>query len=127
MNHLVPSIMVALLATTVFAKSETVQSPDGRTAIHIESDASRFSITRNGEIVIASSPLGLELDGVPDMAGLASCRRGNIARRSGKTVPRPTMSVASSASSLHATFSHCICRRRGVPRRYSNLTEDSSW
>ena len=72
-------MMGALLATTGFAKSEIVLSPDGRTAIHIESDASRFSISRGGETVIESSSLGLELDGAPDLAGLALEKREDVA------------------------------------------------
>jgi alpha-glucosidase len=40
-----------------------VTSPDGRSSITIERDASRFSVARRGESVIASSPLVLDLDG----------------------------------------------------------------
>ncbi len=59
------TVIATLLATTAFAKSEIVQSPDRSTAIQLESDASAFSISRGGETVIDSSPLGLELDGAP--------------------------------------------------------------
>jgi alpha-glucosidase len=79
MRVYLPAIMGALLATTGFAKSEIVLSPDGRTAIHIESDASRFSISRGGETVIESSSLGLELDGAHDLAGLAFEKREDVA------------------------------------------------
>jgi alpha-glucosidase len=71
-------IGAALLATPALAKSERVQSPDGRTVMQIESDASRFSISRRGEIVIEPSALGLELDGAPDLRELALEKRDNV-------------------------------------------------
>ena len=50
--HMRPHMIIAaLLATTAFAKSEVVRSPDGRTNIRIESDAGHFSISRGGETV----------------------------------------------------------------------------
>ena len=52
-----------------------VTSPDGRSSITIERDASRFSVARRGESVIAASPLGLDLDGVPAFGPLALERR----------------------------------------------------
>ncbi|MEO5933533.1 MAG: glycoside hydrolase family 97 protein, partial [Duganella sp.] len=52
-----------------------VKSPDGRSSITIERDASRFSVARQGESVIAPSPLGLELDGVPAFGPLTLERR----------------------------------------------------
>jgi alpha-glucosidase len=52
-----------------------VTSPDGRSSITIERDASRFSVARRGEGVIAASPLGLDLDGVPAFGPLALERR----------------------------------------------------
>jgi len=92
MRVCLPAIMAALLATAAFAKSEIALSPDGRTAIHIESDASRFSISRGGDIVIESSSLGLELDGAPDLASLALERREDVA------VDRTIALVASKAA-----------------------------
>ncbi|GJJ04421.1 hypothetical protein RugamoR64_49590 [Duganella rhizosphaerae] len=55
-----------------------VSSPDGRIAIQIEEDASRFTIQRGGHTVIASSPLGLELDGAPAFGTLALERRDDV-------------------------------------------------
>ncbi|MEO7497363.1 MAG: glycoside hydrolase family 97 protein [Massilia sp.] len=52
-----------------------VSSPDGRSSITIERDASRFSVARRGESVIAASPLGLDLDGVAAFGPLALERR----------------------------------------------------
>jgi len=86
------AIMGALMATTALAKSESVLSPDGQTAIHIESDASRFSISRGGEMLIEPSSLGLELDGAPALAPLALERREDVA------VDRTIALVASKAA-----------------------------
>ena len=52
-----------------------VTSPDGSSSITIERDASRFSVMRRGESVIAASPLGLDLDGAPAFGPLALERR----------------------------------------------------
>ena len=57
-----PAAMAAAPAALV------VTSPDGRSSITIERDASRFSVARRGESVIAASPLGLDLDGAPAFA-----------------------------------------------------------
>ena len=79
MRVCVPAVIAALLASKAFATSESVLSPDGRTAIHIDTDAGRFSISRAGELVIESSSLGLEFDGAPDLVGLALERRDDVA------------------------------------------------
>jgi alpha-glucosidase len=55
-------LAIALLANTALADTDAVSSPDGLTFIRIAADASNFSISRRGESVIASSPLGLDLD-----------------------------------------------------------------
>jgi alpha-glucosidase len=52
-----------------------VSSPDGKIAIRVERDASRFAISRGGQPVIAASPLGLEFDGAPDLAALVLEKR----------------------------------------------------
>jgi alpha-glucosidase len=49
----------------------TVKSPNGRAAIKIARDGASYVVTRGGETVIASSPLGLEFDGQPDFGRLA--------------------------------------------------------
>ena len=49
----------------------TVKSPNGRAAIRIARDGASYVVTRGGETVIASSPLGLEFDGQPDLGALA--------------------------------------------------------
>ena len=56
----------------------TVASPDGSALIRIERDASRFSISRRGETVIAASPLGLEFDGAPGFGPLALESRSDV-------------------------------------------------
>jgi alpha-glucosidase len=79
MRRYLPAILSALLASSVFAKSEVVRSPDGRTVMQVESDGTRFSLSRAGETVIASSPLGLELDGQPDLTRLVLEKHEKIA------------------------------------------------
>ncbi|MCS0613360.1 glycoside hydrolase family 97 protein [Massilia kyonggiensis] len=48
----------------------TVTSPNGRAAIKIARDGGSYVVTRGGESVIASSPLGLEFDGQPELGAL---------------------------------------------------------
>lgn len=55
-----------------------VASPNGRAQIRVERDASRFTILRGGETVIAPSLLGLELDGAPGLGPLALERSDNV-------------------------------------------------
>lgn len=86
MNHrsMANLVRTALLFAAVFianvaaAKDNVVSSPDGSTAIRIAADASTFSITRHGETVIASSPLGLEFDAVPAWGRLAFDSREDV-------------------------------------------------
>ncbi len=63
---------------SVWAAPAVVSSPDGRVAIRIAQDASQFTISRHGKTVIAPSPLGLELDGVPEFGALALERRDDV-------------------------------------------------
>jgi alpha-glucosidase len=78
------SLPVALIAfafvppACAVAAPAVVSSPDGRTAIRIEHDASRFSITRGGQAVIAPSPLGLEFDGAPELGELVLEERKDV-------------------------------------------------
>lgn len=60
------------------AGAATITSPDGRIAIRIEDDASRFTVSRGGKELIAPSPLGLELDGAADFGPLALQRRDDV-------------------------------------------------
>ncbi|MEO7497044.1 MAG: glycoside hydrolase family 97 catalytic domain-containing protein, partial [Massilia sp.] len=55
-----------------------VASPDGRVAISIEGDASKFTISRGGETVIAPSPLGLEFDGAAEFGPLTLEKRNDV-------------------------------------------------
>lgn len=76
MNTRMMTVAAAVLATlseaacAASAGQVTVTSPDGRAAIKIARDGSSYVVTRGGETVIASSPLGLDLDGQPELAGL---------------------------------------------------------
>ncbi|HWW72561.1 MAG TPA: glycoside hydrolase family 97 N-terminal domain-containing protein, partial [Duganella sp.] len=68
-----------------------ISSPNGASVISIERDASRFSIARAGETIIADSPLGLELDGVPGFGPL------KLERQLGVSVDRTIPLVATKA------------------------------
>jgi alpha-glucosidase len=73
---------VAVLSPAGSASASTapavVSSPDGRIAIRIDRDASRFTITRGGETVIAPSPLGLDLEGAQEFGPLALEKRDDV-------------------------------------------------
>jgi len=92
----------------------TVTTPDGSTQVTIARDASRFSIARKGETVIASSPLGLDLDGAPDFGSLT------LERRTDTRVDRRIALVASKADSArdHYRGATLVFRERaGIKRR----------
>jgi alpha-glucosidase len=88
----------SMVVSAAYAAPAVVVSPDGRTAIRIERDASRFSITRHGETVIASSPLGLEFDGVAELDGL------QLEKRSDAKVDRTIPLVATKAASARDRY-----------------------
>ncbi|WP_343608068.1 hypothetical protein, partial [Roseateles sp.] len=48
--------VLALATSGAQAADAVLSSPDGRIALRIADDASRFSISRKGETVIADSP-----------------------------------------------------------------------
>jgi len=48
----------------------TVTSPNGQAAIRIAPDGGSYVVTRGADTVLASSPLGLEFDGQPDLGAL---------------------------------------------------------
>ncbi|WP_457421191.1 glycoside hydrolase family 97 protein [Roseateles sp. P5_E7] len=56
---------LALAASGAQAADAVITSPDGRVALRIAVNGGQFSVNRNGEAVIAPSPLGLELEGQP--------------------------------------------------------------
>jgi alpha-glucosidase len=76
----IAAAVATVLLPTAWASAAPIiiSSPDGRIAIKIESDASRFTISRGGETVIAPSALGLELDGGPEFGALALERRDDV-------------------------------------------------
>ena len=79
MKYSLTLLAAAVAATFVSAAgAATVTSPDGRVAIRIEDDGSRFSVTRGGKELIAPSPLGLELDGAADFGALALQSRKDV-------------------------------------------------
>ncbi|PIM52163.1 glycosyl hydrolase [Roseateles chitinivorans] len=62
--------VLALAATGAQAADALLASPNGRITLRIADDAGSFSITRQGEAVIAASPLGLDLEGQPPLGAL---------------------------------------------------------
>lgn len=72
MMTMAAAVLAALsgAACAASAGQVTVTSPDGRAAIRIARDGGSYVVTRGGETVIAASPLGLELDGQPDLGKL---------------------------------------------------------
>ena len=66
-----------MASSSAYAVPIAISSPDGHAEIRIEDDASRFSVLWRGEIVVAASPLGLELDGAPAFGALTLERREN--------------------------------------------------
>jgi alpha-glucosidase len=82
-------------------------------AIRIEADGSRFSISRRGETVIASSPLGLELDGAPEFGALALEKRDDVAVD--RTIPLVATKAASARD--HYRGATLVFRERAASER----------
>ena len=76
----IAAVAWAMAPGSAFAGQLAINSPGGHAEIRIEDDASRFSVLRHGETVIAPSPLGLELDGAPAFGALALESREDIDR-----------------------------------------------
>jgi alpha-glucosidase len=90
-----------MAASAALAGPAVVSSPDGHVTIRIEPDASRFSVTRRGETVIASSPLGLEFEGAPDFGPLALEKRDDVAVD--RTIPLVATKAASARDHYRGT------------------------
>jgi alpha-glucosidase len=71
MMTLAAAVLAAMSGAASAAGPVTVKSPDGRAAIRIAADGGSYVVTRGGDTVIASSPLGLEFDGAPELGRLA--------------------------------------------------------
>jgi alpha-glucosidase len=112
-------LAVALLASAfvppacALAAPVIVSSPDGRTAIRVEQDASRFSISRGGQTVIASSPLGLELDGAPELGALVLEQRKDV--KVDQVIPLIATKAAQAAD--HYRGATLVFRERGAEGR----------
>lgn len=74
-KYLAAATAVLLPAAWAWAAPAVVTSPDGKITIRIEDDASRFTVARQGQPVIAASPLGLEFDRAPELGALALEKR----------------------------------------------------
>src|SRR5690349_11746537 len=70
-----------------------VTSPDGSVALRVAADGASFSVTRRGETVIATSPLGLDIDGAAALGALA------LASREDAAVDRTVPLIATKAAS----------------------------
>jgi alpha-glucosidase len=88
----------ALVATPALAADAVISSPDGSVALRVADNGATFSVTRSGETVIATSPLGLELDGAPALGPLALESRDDVA------VDRSIALVATKAASARDHF-----------------------
>ncbi len=75
----IATILLALFAAQVHAADTVVSSPNGRVVLRVVEDGGSFSISRGGEAVIATSPLGLELDGQPAFGALTMESREDVA------------------------------------------------
>ncbi|XHS77411.1 glycoside hydrolase family 97 protein [Burkholderiaceae bacterium UC74_6] len=75
----IATILLALFAAQVHAADTVVSSPNGRVVLRVAEDGGSFSISRGGEAVIATSPLGLELDGQLAFGALTMESREDVA------------------------------------------------
>jgi alpha-glucosidase len=109
-------IATAILALAAFgaqAAELAISSPDGRVAIRIADDASSFNVVRKGETVIASSPLGLELDGQPAFGLLKLESRQDS--KEDRVIPLVATKAASARD--HYVGATLAFREAGGPRR----------
>jgi alpha-glucosidase len=107
------ALILALTASSAQAADAVVTSPDGRTTLSITEDGTTFMVTRKGETVIAPSPLGIELDGAPDLSALVLEKRDDV------TVDRTIPLVATKAASArdHYRGATLTFREAGGGRR----------
>jgi alpha-glucosidase len=109
-------IATAILALATFgaqAAELAISSPDGQVAIRIADDASSFNVVRKGETVIASSPLGLELDGQPAFGLLKLESRQDS--KEDRVIPLVATKAASARD--HYVGATLAFREAGGPRR----------
>ena len=99
------SLLYPLLCLSSASAASTgpvaISSPNGASVIKIERDGSRFSVSRGGETVIADSPLGLELDGVPEFAVLALEEQENV--RIDRSIPLVATKAATARDRYRGT------------------------
>ncbi len=98
---LVGAVLAAGQVSVTLAAATTLDSPDGSITVHIDADASHFTITRRGESVIASSPLGLDLEGAPPLSGLLLETRKNVDVE--RTVPLVATKASVALDHYHGT------------------------
>lgn len=96
----------------------TVKSPNGRAAIRIARDGGSYVVTRGGETVIASSPLGLEFDGQPDLGVL------ELEKVTTTTTDRNIPLVATKASSARDHYRTATLQFRDRADRTRRLSID---
>src|SRR4051794_26033533 len=71
-------VLASAVTTHAHAADAVVTSPDGRVGIRIAADGASFSVMRRGETLIATSKLGLDLDGVPALGALVLESRKDV-------------------------------------------------
>lgn len=96
-------LAVALSGVSVWAEALSLASPDGKLTIRIEVEGDiRYSIAYDGEEVVASSGLGLMLDGVP--------------------LPRPSRSIPPVEAEHDGVVKPVVPRKMAsIPDRYREL------
>ncbi|WP_423600037.1 glycoside hydrolase family 97 protein [Roseateles sp. MS654] len=92
--------LLALAASSAHAADAVIASPDGRVTLRIAEDGSNFSVSRRGEVVIAPSPLGLDLDGQPPFGPLALTSRQD--RSEDRVIPLVATKAASARDHYRA-------------------------
>lgn len=109
----IAAALLALAASHAHAADVAVTSPNGQLAIRIADDGSSFSIVRKGETVIASSPLGLDLDGQPALGMLKLESRQDT--KEDRVIPLVATKAATARD--HYVGATLSFREAGGPRR----------
>jgi len=110
-----PVMFAALAAQTA---TFTVSSPDHRNEIAVSRDGATFSIRRDRQPAIATSPLGVELAGRPDWG------RMTLSRRVDRVVDRNVRLVAGKSASARDYYRQSLLTFREVDGQRRSITLD---
>ena len=109
----VAALACAAATGLAFAGTQSIASPHGDAVIHIEDDASKFSVQWRSNAVVAPSPLGLELEGAPGFGPLAlESREDGVVDR---TIPLRATKAASARD--HYRSATLTFRESSAPAR----------